>query len=74
MEILKYTGRLFSTPSFLKGMTKVLDLGNTLNNYNDSTVQEEADRRTFQSDADALKNDMKIAFDNLKKSDQNTGY
>jgi len=68
MDKLKYTGYLFSTPSFVKGIAKSIDLGDTLNKYNDSPSMEEADIKAFKSDADALINDMKIAFGQLKKS------
>jgi len=67
MDKLKYTGYLFSTPSFVKGIAKAIDLGDTLNNYNEASSSEEADKKAFKADADALMNDMKIAFGKLKK-------
>lgn len=68
MDKLKHTGYLFSTPSFVKGIAKAIDLGDTLNNYNVASSQEEADIKALNSDTDALMKDMQIAFGKLKKS------
>ncbi len=41
---------LFSNPSFLSGMSCVLDLGGTLNEYNVSATNEQADSLAIRSD------------------------
>ena len=41
---------LFSNPSLLSGMARVLDLGGTLNEYNVSATAEQADRLAIKSD------------------------
>ena len=39
----QYSSNLFAEPSFLEGMARVLDLGNTLNEYNRCLTGEMAD-------------------------------
>jgi hypothetical protein len=41
---------LFSVPSFLRGMARVLDLGSTFDVYNTSDSAEEADRIALETD------------------------
>jgi len=41
---------LFADPSFLSGFGTVLDVGGTLNMYNGSASEEEADNRALASD------------------------
>ena len=56
--------KLFARPSFIEGMSRVLDLGSTLQQYNSSDTEEEAD-------SEALKNDWRAVGDDLKFSIEN---
>ena len=44
------TSRLFAMPSFIRGIARVLDMGSTLNKYNDSPNGDTADCRALQDD------------------------
>ncbi|GIK61087.1 MAG: hypothetical protein HND39_01330 [Ignavibacteriota bacterium] len=57
---------LFSRPSFIEGIARILDLGSTLNEYNYSESEEEADARALASDWKAIGNDIKVAIDQLE--------
>lgn len=54
-------GRLFANPSFVEGMSRILDIGNTLREYNESETEQGAD-------IDALKNDWRAVGDDLRAS------
>ncbi len=45
---------LFARPSFLEGMARALDIGNTLQEYNSSPSPEEADVRAIGSDWESV--------------------
>jgi hypothetical protein len=55
------TDFLYARPSFTEGIARILDFGNTLNEYNDSWLSEETDFRALQSDWEVIGNDMKEA-------------
>jgi hypothetical protein len=59
------TDYLFAKPNFIGGMARLLDLGSTLNVYNDSPSEEIADMKALKSDWMAVGNDMRFA---IKKS------
>ncbi|MDR3210332.1 MAG: hypothetical protein LBU79_00240 [Planctomycetota bacterium] len=50
---------LFSRPSFLEGMARVIDMGGGLNIYNTSGSGAEADSRAIASDWKAIGDDIK---------------
>ena len=52
---------LFAEPSFVEGMARVIDIGNTLQEYNTSKTDHEADSK-------ALKNDWKMIGGDVKKA------
>lgn len=54
-----FTGSLYARPSFTEGVARIVDFGNTLNEYNISETPEEADASAFASDWRALGSDMK---------------
>ena len=54
--------RLYSNPSFLGGMSSLLDLGNTLQNYNTSDTDSEADTEALKSDWRAVGDDIKTSI------------
>jgi hypothetical protein len=49
-----YSDYFFARPSFIGGMARVLDLGSTLNVYNESQTPQEADERAISSDWKAV--------------------
>lgn len=63
MRMSKYYvfGKLFAEPSFIEGMARNLDIGNTLRAYNESPTEHEAD-------IDALKNDWRAVGDDIRSS------
>lgn len=54
---------LFARPSFLQGMARLFDLGDTLSEYNSSLSPEQADRLAIASDWRAIGLDMWRAID-----------
>ena len=56
---------LFATPSFIGGMSHVLDLGSTLTQYNVSASPKQADFWAVSSDWVATGNDIKYAMSQL---------
>jgi hypothetical protein len=53
---------LFAKPSFIEGMARVLDLGNTLNVYNESPTDVEADSMALYLDWALIGNDISQAI------------
>ncbi len=53
---------LFARPSFLEGMARALDIGNTLQEYNTSPSPEAADGQAIGSDWAAVGNDLQKAI------------
>ena len=49
-ELFRRSGRLFACPSFLGGVSRALDMGGTLNEYNRNQTEEEADAQAILSD------------------------
>jgi hypothetical protein len=58
---------LFARPSFKEGVARILDLGNTLNVYNNSKSGEEADRKALESDWGTVGNDIRTAISKFEK-------
>lgn len=56
---------LFERPSFWEGMARVLDIGNTINVYNDSTTGKEADLKAIRADWNAILSDYKKAVEEV---------
>ena len=44
------TGRLYAVPSFVEGLGRVLDIGSTLNEYNEDNTPNEADYLSILGD------------------------
>jgi hypothetical protein len=51
-------GKLFAEPSFVEGVSRVLDVGGTMQEYNTSETENEAD-------IEALKNDWRAVGEDL---------
>ena len=52
---------LFARPSFLEGIARILDFGNTLNEYNYSQSEEDADENALWMDWAMVGSDLRIA-------------
>jgi hypothetical protein len=63
------TDFLFAMPSFVSGMGRALDLGNTMTQYNFSDTPTEADVKALRSDWFAIGQDMRDAVNTLVPSD-----
>ncbi len=55
-------GLLFARPSFLEGAARVLDLGDTLTEYNQSLTPEQAEYLALRSDWEVLGRDLERAI------------
>ena len=60
-------GLLYATPSFLEGLARAIDIGDTLTEYNTSENGAEADARALASDWKAVGNDMRPAIAQYRK-------
>lgn len=61
------SNRLFANPSLTEGMSRVLDLGATLQEYNTSESENDADFKALKSDWCAVGEDLKAS---IKKYEQ----
>ena len=59
---------LFSNPSLISGMARVLDLGCTLDEYNTSVTPEMADYLAMASDWEAVGKDLRAAVKVFKEN------
>ncbi|WP_018703636.1 hypothetical protein [Anaeromusa acidaminophila] len=53
---------LLSTPSLFRGIASVLDVGSSLNIYNESNTTEEADAIANKSDWNVIGKDLRIVM------------
>ena len=67
MKNLYVANRLFANPSFLEGMSRVLDLGATLQEYNTSNTEQEADTEALKNDWRAIGDDLKFSIKNYEQ-------
>jgi hypothetical protein len=56
---------LFARPSFVEGVGRILDLGGSLNAYNRSNTEAEADARAVLGDWSAVGHDVHVALEQL---------
>ena len=52
---------LFSRPSFIEGMARVVDLGATMQVYNDCETEKEADLKALKKDWGSVGEDIVLA-------------
>jgi hypothetical protein len=52
---------LFARPSFLEGVARVMDLGGTMQVYNNSKTEKEADLKALKKDWQAVGEDISNA-------------
>ena len=55
-------GLLYAAPSFLEGLARSIDIGDTLTEYNTSESGAEADTRALRSDWKAVGDDLRQAI------------
>jgi hypothetical protein len=58
---------LFARPSFLEGVARVMDLGGTMQVYNNSKTEKEADLKALKKDWQAVGEDI---FNAVKSYEQ----
>ncbi len=62
------TFKLFTaTPSFVRGVGRILDFTQTLDRYNSSATAEEADFNAIKSDWEAVGGDIRFAIERYGK-------
>ncbi len=67
-HINEYTYRLFALPSFTEGVSRLVDFGSTLNIYNVSDSEAEADVAALYSDWRAIGSDLEYAINLYERS------
>ncbi len=60
-------GLLYAVPSFLEGIARSIDIGDTLTEYNDSQSGHLADTRALRSDWQAVGDDLRQAMAQFRK-------
>lgn len=61
MDNIFVSSRLFARPSFSEGLSRVIDLGSTLQDYNTSNNENEADSEALLNDWRTVGKDIEIA-------------
>lgn len=56
-----------SMPSFSKGLSRAIDVGNTIDRYKTSESDDEADRKAIRSDWEAVGGDIKVSINTYGK-------
>lgn len=64
---MKKTGYLFSEPSFLTGIARIIDYKGSLSLYNASISPDEADYNALKSDWTVIGEDLKRAIDEYEQ-------
>ena len=63
---------LFARPSFIEGMARVIDLGATLQVYNESRTEKEADIKAIKKDWEAVGEDVANAVKGYERRNKLT--
>lgn len=71
---MKSTDFLFATPKLSVGVGRTLDLGSTLNTYNSSSSEEEADYKAMYSDWYMVASDLKKAMVKYDREQRTSCY
>ena len=61
-------GNLFAQPSFIEGMARTLDIGNTLNRYNESSSDQQVDIEAMKNDWRAIGDDIRVAISGYERT------
>jgi len=65
----KLTGFLYARPSFIEGISRLIDFGNVLQVYNSSLTPEQADFLALSSDWSVIGDDLSIVMDTYSDVD-----
>ena len=68
MKNLYVFGRLFAKPSFVEGISRVLDLGGTLQEYNSSETEQKADMEEIKNDWRAVGDDLRFSISDYEQN------
>lgn len=68
--MLEYTTYLYARPSFIEGIARILDFGNTLQVYNTSSGADDPDAWALATDWYAIGEDMKRAVREIQTANQ----
>ena len=68
--LFQRSGRLFARPSFLEGYARVIDIGATLNEYNQNKTSEEADTAAIRSDWEAVGDSLQSAIEKFPQENK----
>jgi len=67
---MTYSDFLFAKPSFIGSMARILDLGSTLNTYNNDGLSDQiADNLAISLDLRAVKSDLYTALDQFENEE-----
>ena len=72
-----YTDNLYARPSLMEGISRIFDLGNTMNQYNiydGSLSGKEADAIAIWSDWAAIGDDFRYAIREFEKEEAPTSF
>jgi hypothetical protein len=62
-----FTTFLFASPSYLEGLSRILDFGDTFTDYNYSLTDQQADRIAIRSDWRAVGRDIgRVVYEQLR--------
>ena len=64
--MFEFTSILFARPSFIEGVSRCLDVGNTLTDYNASVSGQLADLRALTADWNAIGFDLRVAVERVQ--------
>lgn len=59
---------LFAKPSFLEGLARTIDLGATIDEYNSSLTQEQADLIAIRNDWETIGEDILFSLQNEEEN------
>ena len=58
---------LAAEPSVIEGVARLMDFGGTLQQYNDSDTENEADARALGNDWDTVGNDIRVSISQYER-------
>jgi hypothetical protein len=69
----EFTSYLFARPSFVEGIGRLFDFGGTLNEYNYSLDEDQADQVALECDWHAIGQDLRAAVGEYRRGKQIAG-
>lgn len=61
-------GKIFARPSFVEGISRLFDLGATLQEYNSSETEQKVDMEEIRNDWRAVGDDLKFSISNYEQN------